>query len=151
MVDPQVLVAQDVLRVRRMSQSKRGRVLLGLESEVRDARVLVVVFGGSCGRHHRRRGHGLRRERGQRQSERRRGEHHVGRVRRQVRVQVMVRVGHGAVQLQLRLHLKGEGRHVMTILRDGQHEERGRTHINFKLHNGRPVFWPFSLVKKMLY
>lgn len=104
------------------SQSQRGRVLFGLQSQVGDAGVLAGVLGGGGGCHDRCGGGGLGRESRQRQTERRRGEHHVGRVRRQVRVQVVLRVGHGAVQLQLRLHLKGEGRHVaMTILRDGTH------------------------------
>lgn len=41
-------------------------------------------------------------------------------------MQVVVRVRHGAVQLQLRLNLKGQGRHVaMTIL--GQQQNRNRT------------------------
>lgn len=108
-----------------VSQSERRRVLFGLQSEVRNARVLVAVLGGgSCGHHRRRRGR-FRRQRGQGQAKRWRGEHHVGRVRRQVRVQVMVRVRHGAIQLQLRLHLKGEGRHVaMTILRTHTHVGR---------------------------
>lgn len=104
------------------SQSQRGRVLFGLQSQVGDAGVLAGVLGGGGGGHDGGGGGGLGRERRQGQPERRRGEHHVGRVRRQVRVQVVLRVGHGAVQLQLRLHLKGEGRHVaMTILRDGTH------------------------------
>lgn len=97
-------------------------MLFGLQSQVGDAGVLASVLGSGGGSHNRSGGGGLRRERRQRQPERRRGEHHVGRVRCQVRVQVVLRVGHGTVQLQLRLHLKGEGRHVaMTILRDGTH------------------------------
>lgn len=106
-------------------------MLFGLQSQVGDAGVLAGVLGGGGGRHDRRGGGGLGRERRQGQPERRRGEHHVGRVRRQVRVQVVLRVGHGAVQLQLRLHLKGEGRHVaMTILRDRTHGwgEKGGEH-----------------------
>lgn len=97
-------------------------MLFGLQSQVGDAGILARVLGGGRGGHHGGGRDGVRCERGQRQAERRRREHHVGRVRRQVRVQVMLRVGHGAVQLQLSLHLKGEGRHVaMTILRDGTH------------------------------
>lgn len=119
------------------SQSQRGRVLFGLQSQVGDAGVLAGVLGGGGGGHDGRGGGGLRRQRRQGQPERRRGEHHVGRMRSQVRVQVVLRVGHGAVQLQLRLHLKGEGRHVaMTILQDGTHgweggREGGRTCVNF--------------------
>lgn len=106
----------------RASQSQCGRVLFGLESQVGDARVLARVLGGGGGGGDRRGGRGLGCERRQRQPEGRRGKHHVGRVRGQVRVQVVLRVGHGAVQLKLRLHLKGEGRHVaVTILRDGTH------------------------------
>lgn len=109
-------------RVSLASQSQRGRVLLGLESQVGDARVLAGVLGGGGGGHDGGGGGGLGGERRQRKPERRRREHHVGRMRRQVRVQVVLSVGHGAVQLELRLHLKGEGRHVaMTILRDGTH------------------------------
>lgn len=97
-------------------------MLFGLESQVGDARVLARVLGGGGSSGDRRGGRGLSCERRQRQPEGRRGEHHVWRVRGQVRVQVVLRVGHGAVQLQLRLHLKGEGRHVaVTILRDGTH------------------------------
>lgn len=97
-------------------------MLFGLQSQVGDAGVLASVLGGGSGGYNRSGGGGLRRKRRQRQPERRRGEHHVGCVRRQVRVQVVLRVGYGTVQLQLRLHLKGEGRHVaMTILRDGTH------------------------------
>lgn len=104
------------------SQSQRLCVLFGLQSQVGDAGVLARVLGGGRGGDDRGGGNGIRRQRRQRQAERRRGEHHVRRVRRQVRVQVVLRVGHGAVQLELRLHLKGEGRHVaMTILRDGTH------------------------------
>lgn len=107
-------------RVSLASQSQRGRVLFGLQSQVGDAGVLASVFGSSGGCHNGGGGSRLSRERRQRQPERRRGEHHVGRVRSQVRVQVMLSVGHGAVQLQLCLHLKGEGRYVaMTVLRDG--------------------------------
>lgn len=109
-------------RVSLASQSQRGRVLFGLQSQVCDAGVLAGVLGGGGGGHDGRGGGRLGRERRQGQSERRRGEHHVGRVRCQVGMQVVLRVGHGAVQLQLRLHLKGEGRHVaMTILRDRTH------------------------------
>lgn len=109
-------------RVVLASQSQRRRVLFGLQSQVGDTGVLAGVLGGG-GRGHDGRGGGcLCRERRQGEAEGRRGEHHVGRVRCQVRVQVVLRVGHGAVQLQLRLHLKGEGRHVaMTILQDGTH------------------------------
>ena len=109
-------------RVSLASQSQRGRVLFGLQSQVGDAGVLAGVLGGGGGGHNGGRGGRLGRERRQGQPERRRGEHHVGRVRCQVRVQVVLSVGHGAVQLQLRLHLKGEGRHVaMTVLRDETH------------------------------
>lgn len=108
--------------VRLASQSQRCRVLFGLQSQVGDARVLASVLGSGGGGRDGSGRRGLGRERRQRQPEGRRGEHHVGSVRRQVRVQVVLRVGHGTVQLQLRLHLKGEGRHVaMTILRDGTH------------------------------
>lgn len=97
-------------------------MLFGLQSQVGDAGVLAGVLGSGGGGHNGGGGGGLGRKRSQGQPERRRGEHHVGRVRSQVRVQVMLRVSHGAVQLQLRLHLKGEGWHVaMTILRDGTH------------------------------
>lgn len=122
------------------SQSQRRRVFFGLQSQVGDAGVLARVLSRGGGSHHGGGGGRFCRECRQGQSERRRGEHHVGRVRRQVRVQVVLRVSHGAVQLQLRLHLKGEGRHVaMTILRDGTHgwggerkgERRGRTCVNF--------------------
>lgn len=104
------------------SQAQRGRVLFGLQSQVSDAGVLAGVLGGGGGGHDRGSRRRLGCERRQGQSKRWRGEHHVGRVRRQVRVQMVLCVGHGAVQLQLRLHLKGEGRHVaMTILQDGTH------------------------------
>lgn len=99
------------------SQTQGGRVLFGFQSEIRDAGVLAGGLGGGGGGHDGGGGGRVRGQRGQRQSEGRRREHHVGRVRSQVRVQVVVRVRHGAVQLQLRLNLKGQGRHVaMTIL-----------------------------------
>lgn len=99
------------------SQTQSGRVLFSFQSEIRDAGVLAGGLGGGGGSHHRGGGGRVRGQRGQRQSEGRCREHHVRRVRGQVRMQVVVRVRHGAVQLQLRLNLKGQGRHVaMTIL-----------------------------------
>ena len=129
------------------SQSQRGRVFFGLESQVGDAWVFVGVLG-RCGRgHHRGGGSRFSRERSQGQPERRRGKHHVRRVRRQVRVQVVVRVRHGAVQLQLRLHLKGEGRHVaMTILRDARRGERGRTGVNLVQEGSIIHTWVYNVV-----
>lgn len=122
------------------SQSQRLGVLFGLQSQVGDAGILAGVLGGGRGGHHGGCRDGIGCEGRQGQAERRRREHHVGRVRRQVRVQVMLRVGHGAVQLQLSLHLKGEGRHVaMTILRDGdaRMEREGGEHALTWL-----VTWP---------
>lgn len=99
------------------SQTQGGRVLFSFQSEICDAGVLAGGLGGGGGSHHRGGGGRVRGQRGQRQSEGRCREHHVRRVRGQVRMQVVVRVRHGAVQLQLRLNLKGQGRHVaMTIL-----------------------------------
>lgn len=99
------------------SQTQGGRVLFSFQSEIRDAGVLAGGLGGGGSGHHRGGRGRVRGQRGQRQSEGRCREHHVRRVRGQVRMQVVVRVRHGAVQLQLRLNLKGQGRHVaMTIL-----------------------------------
>ena len=117
----------------RVSQSQGGRVLFGLESQIRDAGVFVGVFGGSSCGHNRRGGGRFSRKRSQGQPKWRSREHHVRRVRRQVRVQVMVRVGYRAVQLQLRLDLKGEGRHVaMTILRTHARGEEGRNTLTYR-------------------
>lgn len=99
------------------SQTQGCGVLFGFQSEIGDAGVLAGGLGGCCRRDYRGGGSRIRGQRGERQSEGRRWEHHVGRVRGQVRMQVVVRVRHSAVQLQLRLNLKGQGRHVaMTIL-----------------------------------
>lgn len=107
----------DPWRWRPASQTQRGRVLFSFQSEICDAGVLAGGLGSGSGSHHGGGGGRVRGQRGQRQSEGRCREHHVRRVRGQVRMQVVVRVRHGAVQLQLRLNLKGQGRHVaMTIL-----------------------------------
>lgn len=102
-------------------------MFFGLESQICNTGVFVGVFGGcSCGHNRGSRG-GFSRERSQGQTKWRARKHHVRSVRCQVRVQVMVRVGHCAVQLQLRLDLKGEGRHVaMTILRTHGWGKEGR-------------------------
>lgn len=121
------------------SQAQRGRVLFGFESEVRDARVLAGGLGRRCCGHHRSGRGRLRRQGGQGQAEGRGREHHVGRVRRQVRVEVVVRVRHGAVQLQLCLHLKGQGRHVaMTILKGVTRMERDKSVNGPPSHRGAP-------------
>lgn len=92
-------------------------MLFGFQSEIGDAGVLAGGFGSGGRSYYRSSGGRVRGQGSKRQSEGRRREHHVGRVRGQVRMQVVVRVRHGAVQLQLRLNLKGQGRHVaMTIL-----------------------------------
>lgn len=87
------------------SQTQGSRVLFGFQSEIRDAGVLAGGLGGGSSSHNRGGRGRVRGQRGERQSEGRRREHHVRRVRGQVWVQVVVRVRHGAVQLQLRLNL----------------------------------------------
>lgn len=124
------------------SQSQSRGVFFRLQSQIRDAWVFVGGFRGRCRRHHWSCRGGFRCERRQGQPERRCRKHHVRRVRRQVRVQVMMRVGHGAVQLQLRLHLKGEGRHVaMTILWTHGWEERGRNTLTWERLYMQSCYW----------